>query len=111
MRNKPPPPVPRPLPPPRSMEDFALRYHANLKLTGFGIGNVYTHAPCPFCAAPEFMVWETMEARAVMERGAQCRECSRSARVIPSGDGLMEFVQTGGPPQADWYEPQMRRLS
>ncbi len=108
---KPPPPVLRPLPPPRSMEEFHIRYHANQKISGFGVGNVYCHSPCPFCAASEFMVWEITQARAVLERGAQCLECNRTGRMIFGPDSSMQFVQTGGPPQADWYEPQMRRLS
>ena len=99
---------------PTNMTEFAIRFHSNEKITGAGLGNIFCHWPCPFCGAPEFMVWEILDARIVMETGARCRECGRSAKGIATdhhGGVHIEIVQIGGPPQPEWLEPKMRRLS
>jgi hypothetical protein len=72
------------------------------------------HVPCPFCAAPEFVVCAIVGgAERAFEKGATCRECGRGCRAIfqrsPGSLGF-EFVQTGGDEPPDWLTPQMRRV-
>lgn len=99
---------------PTSAQEYLARFSANQKITGHGIGNVYIHMPCPFCAAPEFIVYELLEVEEAMAKGAECRECGRAARAVftrsPSSVSF-EIMQTGGPDQPEWLTPKMRRMS
>lgn len=98
---------------PSNQAEYLKRFHENNKVTGFGIGNVYCHVPCPFCAAPEFMCWEILAVEDAMKRGATCKECGRSAKAIfknINGGKSFEIVQTGGVEQPEWLEPKMRRI-
>lgn len=99
---------------PSSFEEYNERFHKNNRTTGYGIGNVYCHVPCPFCAAPDWMSWEVLSVEDSMKVGAECKECGRSAKAIisRSKDGIsFEIVQTGGPDQPVWLEPKMRRVT
>lgn len=98
---------------PQSMGEFATRFAANEEITGYGIGNVYIHMPCPFCAAKDFIVYEMLTVEEALSKGARCKECKRSARGLftrTAGGVSFEIVQEHGPDQPDWLVPKMRRL-
>ncbi len=98
---------------PQNADEYLKRFSANHRIWGHGIGNVWQSFPCPFCAAPDFMVFELLQAEEIFARGATCRECDRSAKAIitnmPNGKSI-EMVQTGGPDQPAWLNPQIRRV-
>lgn len=99
---------------PQSMPEFLERFEANSKLTGHGIDKLEMHIPCPFCAAPDFMVYLIFNAEATWMKGATCGHCGRSAKVIfgtktEERTGF-ELVQTGGDEQPDWLEPKLKKL-
>jgi len=99
---------------PKNRYEYLARFAANQKITGFG-SEVKTHFPCPFCAAPDWMIHPITDGLAgypVIRAIHHCGECGRSARVNLQNDGAgisFEFVQTGGDDQPDWLQPQMRR--
>jgi len=97
---------------PTSYAEYLERFHANQKLSGYGL-DVTVHLPCPFCAAPDFMVYKVIDSEAAMVDGSTCKECSRSAAmefsVNTPSQKAFEVVQTGGDDQPDWLEPKMRR--
>jgi hypothetical protein len=97
---------------PANKEEYEKRYHANQRIEGFGLGNVHIHLPCPFCAAPDFMIYELMETEACLEKGAVCKECKRGMGAMVTRDGgavQIEMVQTEGPDAPD-YVPRMKRI-
>jgi hypothetical protein len=99
---------------PTSMAEYAIRFGENQKLSGYGIGNVYQHMPCPFCAAPGFLTFEILEVEKQMAAGATCKECKRGAKALftrENGGVSFEIVQTDGPDQPGWLVPKMRRVS
>lgn len=95
----------------QTLEERNARYHQNAKVTGFGEATT-VHHPCPFCAAPDFMVCRVIDTKAAMSEDRTCAECGRGTRAIivetPSTT-TFELVQTSGddPPP---YMP-MRRIS
>ncbi len=99
---------------PTNMDEYVRRFQANTRVEGQGVGNVFTHYPCPFCGAAEFMVAEVLQTRHVLSHGAECRECGRSSKAefIDTGPSEvhMEMVQTGGPDCPEWLVPPMRRV-
>lgn len=99
---------------PKNADEYTERFQKSYRLEGFG-PEVLIYMPCPFCAAPDFIVHGIMETAAALSKGATCRECGRSARAIiieeTPGSHQLEIVQTGGPEQPDWLQPQMRRVS
>jgi len=102
-----------PTPEPRNAAEYLRRFNANEKIDGFGIGNVHIHMPCPFCAAPEFMVFEVLQTEQAMMKGATCKECGRGARAQIRKDAAgtsFEILQTAGPDQPEWLTPKMRRI-
>lgn len=94
---------------PATIEEYNARHRANLRFEGFGLEAI-SHLPCPFCAAPDFMVFKLLDSTSAFEAGATCGECGRSMRaVIRRGrDITMDIVQTGGPDPAPCM-PKMRR--
>lgn len=95
-------------------EEFYRRFQKNLRITGFGAA-VVTHAPCPFCGAPDFQQWHIVSVAEDMEAEATCSECGRSGRTIVgrSYDGSIkgttaEFVQTAGDPPPSYLIPPPR---
>lgn len=97
---------------PASMEEYLERFKRNQWIRGAGIGNVFVHMPCPFCAAVDFMVYELLQTAEVMRKDTLCRECGRSAKAVfhvEHGGTAFEIVQTGGPDVPDWM-PKMRRV-
>jgi hypothetical protein len=99
--------------PPRNKDEYLHRFTLNQKMSGFGIKEAAAHAPCPFCAAPDFMVFKIINTENSMEKGGTCSECGRSAKAIlqrtPAGIAF-EIVQTGGDDPPEWLTPKMRRM-
>lgn len=100
---------------PKDFAEYQKLVWANQKITGFG-ADVKTHFPCPFCAAPEWLVQpitDGIDDYPIMKAGATCQNCGRSAKFIfKRGHGSLEFelVQSGGPAAPDWLEPKIRRI-
>jgi hypothetical protein len=95
---------------PQSKTIYDLTFKQNQKLTGVG-SRTTCHLPCPFCAAPDWMVYSVVDALAAFERGAVCEHCHRGARALVArvaGGVSYKFVQTCGaaPPS---YLPAMPR--
>lgn len=99
---------------PKNADEYAERFQKSYKIEGFG-ENVQIHMPCPFCAAPNFIVHGIMETAPALSQGATCCECGRSARAIITEENpdshQLEIVQTGGPDQDAWMQPPIRRVS
>jgi hypothetical protein len=98
--------------PPTNMDEFHLRSESNNALTGRGYETT-RHVPCPFCAAPDWMVFKVLETQESIVKGATCLECGRTARASLrryEGGFELELVQTGGDDQPEWLEPKMRRV-
>lgn len=98
---------------PTSKEEYFKRFYENQRVEGFGLDTSMVY-PCPFCAAPDWAKNKIIEMEEVMARAHHCGECGRSAKMIfdRSANGVsFEVVQCGGPDQADWFEPKMRRVS
>lgn len=80
-------------------DEYLERVNKNQEITGFGM-EVTMHMPCPFCGAPDFMVYLVLETEIAAKRGAVCKECKRGARALfdhSQGGVQFEFVQTEGP--------------
>lgn len=97
---------------PATREEYEERYGESYRLEGYGIGNVHCHMPCPFCAAPDFIVYEILSMRGTLAKGAECKECGRGMRCVFTADEsstAFEMVQTKGADPAPWVPP-MRRV-
>lgn len=89
-------------------DEYAKKYRDNEKITGFGIGNVQVHSPCPFCAEPDFITYLIHDVREALERGAVCKVCKRGSRGVFSdvpGGVRFELVQTEGDAPPEWAPP------
>lgn len=95
-----------------SMDELNAATIKNCRIEGFGSATKQILS-CPFCAAPDWMRLPIMgDMDTVMEKGAKCSQCQRSAKVLTRrGPGSIRigFVQTGGPDQPEWFEPKMPR--
>lgn len=98
---------------PTNKDEYLARFYANQGAEGWGLETASV-IPCPFCAAPRWMVAKILEIEEAMQRSHHCGECGRSAKSILThhhgGGKSFEVVQTGGPDQPDWFEPKMRRV-
>lgn len=91
-------------------QEYEERFHANEKFSGMGIETTM-HMPCPFCAAPDFMIYRILDTPNAIKRGAVCQECKRGCRAVLKEDGhgvAFEFVQTQGPAPPDYILPMRR---
>lgn len=96
---------------PTNKAEYEERFALNNKLSGFGVDTTM-HMPCPFCAAPDFMVYRIIETHAALREGGTCVECHRGFRgdvTVTSHGTSCEFVQTCGDDAPD-YIPAMRRV-
>jgi hypothetical protein len=96
---------------PISAAEYNERFQANVRVEGFGL-EVTMHMPCPFCAAPDFMVYKVLSTEEAMKSGGSCKQCGRSAAALfdRTPDRIrFSIVQTGGPDQPAWMEPKMPR--
>jgi len=98
---------------PKNKDEYLERFHTNQRVSGFGFGNVHIHMPCPFCAAPDFLVYEIMQTEEALKKDTACAECGRSSKSIfkRNASGVeFELVQTGGDDSSEWLTPKMRRV-
>jgi hypothetical protein len=99
---------------PKTKEEYLERFHANERVSGHGIAEVRIHAPCPFCAAPDWSEWLIIECEQAMQKVTTCKECGRSGKFVFSvntpGNKQFEFVQTGGDDPPEWLQPPPRRI-
>lgn len=102
---------------PDSIEQYNARYHKNVRFEGYGL-EVRTVLPCPFCAAPDFLVFPVTaglsDYKEVQEE-TKCKECNRSGRNVITKDQhgsiRMEFVQTAGNDPPKWFPFKIRRVT
>lgn len=101
---------------PRTREEYEIRFNANTYADGEGM-ELSLHVPCPFCAAPDFVVGKLLELEMLVKLEQVCQECGRGVRlqlkdiVLRGGQrGVSyEFLQTQGDDPPPWVPP-MRRL-
>jgi hypothetical protein len=95
----------------RNLEEHATLTVANTKVEGKGPDTI-VHAPCPFCAAPDFLVYRLLDVQSAVSEDTTCASCARSMRGIFTEDGKggtqVELVQTGGPDIPAWFTPIRR---
>jgi hypothetical protein len=100
---------------PQNLQEYHQRCRENNTISGQGSDNVRCHVPCPFCGAPDFMIFGILEIGAVGAKGATCSECGRSAKILTHGTQpgsiRCEMVQTGGADQPEWLIPKLRVLA
>lgn len=69
------------------------------------------HLPCPFCAAPWFMIYDI---RDILAQNSSCFSCGRSGKFVVDKDSFSsefyEFVQTGGKEPPKWLSPSFRKV-
>lgn len=90
---------------PRNLEEYLARSHKNSRVEGHGLGNVWMHMPCPFCAAPDFLKYELQDMHAQIQKEHVCVECKRGMKAIVSieTDGhSIRFFQTVGADLEEW---------
>jgi hypothetical protein len=100
---------------PTSLDEWEERFYRHVLMSGGGYGQPCTlHLPCPFCAAPEFLVYRLSEAEQAIRNGGVCRHCARGTKAVavshPKMGQVYEMVQTCGPDTPEWMEPRMRRV-
>jgi hypothetical protein len=84
---------------PTTKEAFERRFHENQKIEGFGLDGTTTRMPCPFCAAPDFVVYKILEVTEALAAESVCKECGRGAKALVTKAGSSvsyEVVQTRG---------------
>lgn len=94
-------------------DEYEKRFAENQVIEGYGLETT-VHLPCPFCAAPDFIIHKVVEAEEAYLKGGVCTECGRGAKIefsvnTPSNKQF-EFVQTCGDDPPD-YLPPMRRVA
>ncbi len=97
-----------------ALAEFNRRFWDNHRIEGYGL-DVETHIPCPFCAAPDFVIIPLLETEEAMQGEQTCAECGRSGRHLfdRSQEGVLkfEFVQTAGDDPPSWLLSKPRRVS
>jgi hypothetical protein len=91
---------------PKTREEYDTAYRANTKVSGFGLGTS-VHYPCPFCAAPDWVVTRILDMEQTFQRPHACSTCSRAARLVikrpaPADAITFHLVQTAGPDPAPY---------
>jgi|SRR5688572_5266892 len=97
---------------PKSREEYERRFNRHQRLEGFGTETTL-HMPCPFCAAPDFIVARVVDVQAALAKGAVCQECGRGMRLEYTYHQpqvlSFEAIQTCGS-DAPSYAPPCRRV-
>lgn len=97
---------------PATREAYDAKAKANTKMSGFGLDTAM-HMPCPFCAAPDFLVYRIVDVETALSAPRVCATCKRGSKAVftrGAGGVSFEFVQTEGP-DGPAYLPPMRRVS
>lgn len=89
---------------PTSLNEYNTLAALHTRVTGM-FDQVATHAPCMFCAAPDWAVWRIMTTHEDMTQPRTCKECKRTgailARYYPAGLSMFP-VQLAGPELPAW---------
>jgi hypothetical protein len=97
---------------PTNQRAYLERFAANTYVFGFGLDTGQS-MPCPFCAARDWCQFKIVDVVQVMSQEHICRECKRGAKAIytrtPDSTGF-RMVQTSGPEQPTWLDPQMEKV-
>ncbi len=98
---------------PGTIGEFMDRFKKNQYLSGMGL-DCMLHMPCPFCAAPEWIVYHIWDVKAVLTQGAQCQECGRGAKTVFHADQFgnvmhFELFQTVGDDPPAYVGKNIRR--
>jgi hypothetical protein len=97
--------------PPENYDQY-LRRFIKSNVVGNDATGVPSEMPCPFCAAPRFLVYAPKTAKEAGLAGGTCHECKRSARAVEGGDAYwhgLAWEQTGGDDPPAWLLPRMPR--
>ncbi len=101
---------------PKSTAEYNALFKKNKRLE-ICEGNTFVHLPCPFCASPNWIIFNILGAYEALVKGATCRTCKRTARavVVNRRGGSRSIMRTemfkvAGPKQPGWMDPQMRQL-
>lgn len=95
---------------PETKEKYLRFFAQNQQYTGYGFDTT-AHAPCPFCAAPDWLVFKVIGTEEAMKQGAKCKHCGRAAKALFKRDASgiqFEFVQTEGPDPPSYLPPMKR---
>lgn len=101
---------------PTSIEEYNKRAKANLRYEG-RFADTKTILPCPFCAAPDWLVYPVtaaMDDYKQIQDPRTCKECGRTAALIitRTDSGVQqELVQIAGPDAPEWLTPKPRRVA
>jgi hypothetical protein len=96
---------------PATRDEFGLLFAENTMVSGEGLDTTQ-HMPCPFCAAPDFLIVKIVEFGQEDTGPFECGSCGRSGRFVVDRETeavRMEFVQTGGEPPPAWMAPPPKR--
>lgn len=88
---------------------YERRYSYSQRTEGSG-QDMLVYAPCPFCAAPNWLVHTLADTEKMYRLGAKCHECGRSARAIYktyAGYNWIELVHSGGKQPPEWLAISM----
>lgn len=99
---------------PATRDEYLARFAANQKVSGFG-AETTQHFPCPFCAAPDWLVSRILEVETKIQQDTRCAECGRSAKALVQKDLVhggtrIELVQISGPDAVPLFDPPIRRI-
>lgn len=99
---------------PCDLKEFWALYKTRQRIFGVGASTSIS-APCPFCAAADFWVYRVIDVRETITKETICASCLRGVAVLfvqeHEQSTTFEIVQTTGPDQPAWLQPQMRRLT
>jgi hypothetical protein len=94
---------------PETYDEYEKKQTLHQLIEGYGAAATI-HSPCPFCCEPDWMVFSVLEMEPVASRGATCKSCGRSAKLVFTRTETavaFEIVQTGGRPPPS-YLPSIR---
>jgi hypothetical protein len=95
------------LPPPESKLEYEERLTHNTDLSGFGF-DTSVHMPCPFCAAPDFLIYKVLEVASAFQQDTTCAHCKRTVRgalhTTPN-TATMRLFQVAGDDPPPWAPP------
>lgn len=104
------------MPDPTTLDELNARIQANMRIEGYGL-ETRTVLTCPFCGAPDWMVYPItagLNDYADLAVPHTCKACQRSAKLVTKrldGGVSQELVQTGGPEPPAFFKPKPRRES
>jgi hypothetical protein len=99
---------------PATVEDYNSRFKDSYRVSGTGFQTT-VHFPCPFCAAPDWMVVPLLAFEDRSQQEHVCKECQRGAKHLvhrerESVSVTMTLVQTKGA-DIPAYLPKIERAS